>query len=1169
MSHVPTKFAKATRYSLLDRMRVTIVANVPGPQCPMSQLGVDVKLSSPLFLLHFNRIFVYSRVAHRNCIGQLQPARRLYGEKSTMPASSPKPGGSPRVFISYARSDGEEYARNLHTRLEKEGIPCWMDRFGMEGGKDWRQQILEALDTVEFLVLVMTPAAIGSPNVQWEWRSARQQGVCVYPVKAAPSLDYSRLPRWMGKSHFYTLDAEWPKLVNDLNTRCEKIRIPFIPYDVPDDFVPRPKEYEQLLGTLLNKHEEPVAITTAALRGAGGYGKTTMAIALCHNDKIQETFDGGILWVTLGQNPGNLLGKVEDLIYTLNREKPGFTSLEAAIVRLRELLAERDFLLVIDDVWDASHLTPFLNLGKRCVRLITTRNATVLPSDARTTPVDAMQQTEAERLLSANLVERKPTDKETKALRDLTARLGECALLLKLANGFLRERVKGGQTVLDALTFLQEALDECGLTFFDQEAVEKMLVVSFKLLSTDELARYQELAIFPEDVDIPLATLQTFWRATAGLGKIKTELLCERLYKLSLLLRFDPVNRTIRLHDVVRTYLQHEAGATKLTALHNQLLDSYNLKRWADLPHDEPYLWDHLAYHLVGAQRSGELIATVKDLRYLARKVLARSAYRVETDLLQAEQHAPSDLPLRLLTRQFVNMEHLLNWCDTLNSVASTLQSRLEHLTGLSDLCNTFAQELPRPSLSAWHPLPDLPPPALIRTLQGHTGGISGCAVSPDGTWIVSASGDGTLKVWDAHTGEVRLTLEGHTEQVSGCAVSPDGTWIVSASLDHVLKVWDARTGEVRLTLQGHTKWVTGCAVSPDGTWIVSASGDGTLKMWDAHTGEVRHTLQGHTGGISGCAVSPDGTWIVSASDDGTLKVWNAHTGEVRLTLQGHTRSVTDCAVSPDGTWIVSASWDGTLKVWDARTREARLTLEGHTDFVTGCAVSPDGTWIVSASSDHTLKVWDARSGEVRLTLEGHTDGVNSCAVSPDGTWIVSAGSRTLKVWDAHTGEVRLTLYGDTDWVRGCAVSPDGTWIVSASSDHTLKVWDAHTGEVRLTLYGHTHLVTGCAVSPDGTWIVSASWDGTLKMWDAHTGKVRLTLHGHAAGVYGCAVSPDGTYIVSASDDDTLKVWDASTGACLMTFPVEGALEACVFHPDGRHLVAGGAGGMYFLEWVP
>ena len=101
---------------------------------------------------------------------------------------------------------------------------------------------------------------------------------------------------------------------------------------------------------------------------------------------------------------------------------------------------------------------------------------------------------------------------------------------------------------------------------------------------------------------------------------------------------------------------------------------------------------------------------------------------------------------------------------------------------------------------------------------------------------------------------------------MTGCAVSPDGAFIVSASWDNTLKVWDARSGEARLTLQGHTDWVNGCAVSPDGAWIVSASGDKTLKVWDARTGEARLTLHGHTDRVSGCAVSPDGAFIVSAS---------------------------------------------------------------------------------------------------------------------------------------------------------------------------------------------------------------------------------------------------------------------------------------------------------------
>ena len=83
---------------------------------------------------------------------------------------------------------------------------------------------------------------------------------------------------------------------------------------------------------------------------------------------------------------------------------------------------------------------------------------------------------------------------------------------------------------------------------------------------------------------------------------------------------------------------------------------------------------------------------------------------------------------------------------------------------------------------------------------------------------------------------------------MNGCAVSPDGTWIVSASYDNTLKIWDAATGAERATLTGHTGSVNGCAVSPDGTWIVSASDDNTLKIWDAATGTERATLTGHTG---------------------------------------------------------------------------------------------------------------------------------------------------------------------------------------------------------------------------------------------------------------------------------------------------------------------------------
>src|SRR5690242_2488227 len=106
-----------------------------------------------------------------------------------------------RVFLSYARADGQEFARELRTRLEGEHISLWQDRVSMEGGRDWWLQIVEALNHVEFMVLVMTPAALQSPIVRKEWRYARQQGVCVYPVKGPFPLDFASLPRWMREVH--------------------------------------------------------------------------------------------------------------------------------------------------------------------------------------------------------------------------------------------------------------------------------------------------------------------------------------------------------------------------------------------------------------------------------------------------------------------------------------------------------------------------------------------------------------------------------------------------------------------------------------------------------------------------------------------------------------------------------------------------------------------------------------------------------------------------------------------------------------------------------------------------------------------------------------------------------------------------------------------------------
>ena len=124
-------------------------------------------------------------------------------------------------------------------------------------------------------------------------------------------------------------------------------------------------------------------------------------------------------------------------------------------------------------------------------------------------------------------------------------------------------------------------------------------------------------------------------------------------------------------------------------------------------------------------------------------------------------------------------------------------------------------------------------------------------------------------------------------------AFSPDGKRIVSggaaedaaedviesATQEGTVRVWDAETGQpVGQPLIGHTGWVTSVAFSPDGKRIVSGGNDGNLWMWDADTGQpLGNPLTGHMGAVDTVAYSPDGQQIASGGYDTTVRLWPAY----------------------------------------------------------------------------------------------------------------------------------------------------------------------------------------------------------------------------------------------------------------------------------------------------
>jgi len=1137
--------------------------------------------------------------------------------------------GHPRIFISYAREDGEEFARKLRRCLvEEHGFSVWQDRTEMQVGKVLWQQIESALrnEHMEYLVLVMTPAAMKSKMVQKEWRLARQEGVCVLPVMASHDLDFNNLPPWMSAIHFTDLSVpeEKKRFIRILEGPCKIQRVPFMAEDLPRDFVPREEEFKQIVSGLLDTHrEEPVAIT-AALRGAGGYGKTTLAQIICHDERIQEDFYDGILWVTLGEKPGDLTTYVEDFIRILSGEPSGLVNLQAATVRLIELLANRHILMVIDDVWNSAHLRPFLQGGSLCARLITTRNLDTVPFNAIKVNVDAMQEHEATALLAADL----PSGHETDMTR-LAARLSEWPLLLKLVNGALYHRVHNtGQGLAAALLYVNTALDKRGLTVFDardatqrDQAVEKTLGVSFELLQPDEHTRYGELAVFPEDEDIPLAALENLWNKTGGLDEFDTDDLCDRFMRLSLLLNFDLNKRHIRLHDVMREYLIQKRNDT-LPILHNQLLEAYypsnqNIPQWADLSPDEPYIWNNLAYHLIESGRNEELHKLLLDFDWLQAKLevtditslISDYSYLSDDTVLNKVQGAlklsanvlfrdPYQLACQLLGRlqmfQETEIQSMLEQaCGYNNStwlrplkvcLASPGDSLIRTMKGHSSSVNAVVvtpdgQRVISGSDDTTIKVWNLETGEHIRTMEGHNGSVNSLTVTPDGLHVISGSDDKTIKVWNLETGEHIRTMEGHNGSVSVVAVTPDGRCAISGSYDKTIKVWDMKTGGHIRTMKDHYSSVMALADTPEGLYVISQSEDKMLKVWDLKTGDHISTMGGHNGFITAVVVTPDGRRAISGSDGKMLRVWDLKTGDHIRTMKDHYSLVMALAVTSDGRRVISGSMDNMLRVWDLETGDHICTMKGHNGWVSALAVTPDGCRAISGSDDTTIKLWGLETGQNMYTMEDHNDWVGAVAVAPDNRCAISASYKMLKIWDLKTGENMRTLESHNDFVSSVAftenmwpiisesqnefintlaVTPDSLWAISALYDKMLKVWDLETGEHIRTMEGHNESVSVVAVTPDGRLVISASYDKTIKVWDLETGDNMHTLKGHNNWVSALAVTPDSLWAISASYDKTIKVWDLETGDNIHTMKGHNDfINTLTVTSDGRFVISG------------
>ncbi|KAK1770442.1 YVTN repeat-like/Quino protein amine dehydrogenase [Phialemonium atrogriseum] len=332
-------------------------------------------------------------------------------------------------------------------------------------------------------------------------------------------------------------------------------------------------------------------------------------------------------------------------------------------------------------------------------------------------------------------------------------------------------------------------------------------------------------------------------------------------------------------------------------------------------------------------------------------------------------------------------------------------------------------------------------------TLKGHTGWVLDVRWSPDGELLATCSMDKTLRIWDPETGTpVNRELRGHKDCVLMAAWEPyhlrkDGAQlIVSASRDGTARVWHVGTGRTEHVLSGHkgsvccVKWGAG---GENGTGqIYTGSHDKTIRVWNASAGTLVHELTGHKHWVNHIALSSEFVLrtgffdhtkdvpsseeakrakakerfesagkterIISASDDLTMILWDpTNSGKKPVArLHGHQKAVNHVGFSPDGALIASTGWDNHTRIWSARDGSFMHKLLGHVAPVFQCAFSADSRLLATASRDTTVKVWNVRDGKLAKDLPGHEDEVYTVDWAPEGNMVCSGGKdKTVRMW--------------------------------------------------------------------------------------------------------------------------------------------------------------------------
>ena len=371
----------------------------------------------------------------------------------------------------------------------------------------------------------------------------------------------------------------------------------------------------------------------------------------------------------------------------------------------------------------------------------------------------------------------------------------------------------------------------------------------------------------------------------------------------------------------------------------------------------------------------------------------------------------------------------------------------------------------------------------------------------------------GSIAILNAVTGIQIATLSGHTHYVGSLAFLPDGTSLVSGSGDKTIKLWDMQTGGVVKTFRGHMHHVVSVSISADYTTIASGSLDKTICLWNIQTGECHHIIKQKNFVNYVCFSPLDPKHIMSISDKKTWQ-WNTCGQQTAPEYEGSCISF-----SLDGTLFAVCNGP-TVEVQNSVPRE--IMAKFHTaQGVECCCFSPDNR-VIALATGRIVYVWDITGSDPHLleTFIGHARSILSLVFSSPSSLISTSVDYSVKFWEINTLPTDPILADQKPIplvsapVKSITLQAKDGIAISSHSDGVVKIWDVSTGLCKAsfqTPVKDPHQIDTRVT--DGRLISVWCTDEKTSIWDTEKGELLGTVNTPRGKVIDLRISWDGSKV--------------------------------------------------------